>query len=67
MSLDDTLRDQLLVLEDTQTVVVADVPETNGAVQGGREEESALGPSRNPRYATTQSCSQEFSTLWPLN
>lgn len=45
MSLDDTLRDQLLVLEDTQTVVVADVPETNGAVQGGREEESALGPS----------------------
>ena len=42
MSLDDTLRDQLLVLEDTQTVVVTDVPETNGAVQGGREEECCV-------------------------
>ena len=48
------------MFEDAQTVIVADVPEPNGAVQGGREEESALGPSeihdmRLPNYASSNS------------
>ena len=32
------------MFEDTQAVVVADVPETDGTVQRGGEKESALGP-----------------------